>query len=111
MELADIDTGAASGLPVDGYGVLASWAARYPSTARAFARAILRANVIAATSPGQLQRALNAALRLNPNVGDVMATGTFPTATNAAQLQRVANLMLRYGQLSRPFSVRKITGP
>jgi NitT/TauT family transport system substrate-binding protein len=111
MELADIDTGAASGLPIDGYGVLASWSARYPRTARAFARAILRANVIAATSPGQLQRALNSALRLNPNVGDVMATGTFPTATNAAQLQRVANLMLRYGQLSRPFSVRKITGP
>jgi NitT/TauT family transport system substrate-binding protein len=111
MELADIDTGAASGLPIDGYGVLASWSARYPGTARAFARAILRANVIAATSPGQLQRALNSALRLNPNVGDVMATGTFPTATNAAQLQRVANLMLRYGQLSRPFSVRKITGP
>jgi NitT/TauT family transport system substrate-binding protein len=111
MELADIDTGAASGLPIDGYGALASWAARYPRTARAFGRAILRANVIAATSPSQLQRALNAALRLNPNVGDVMATGTFPTATNAAQLQRVANLMLRYGQLSRPFSVRKITGP
>jgi NitT/TauT family transport system substrate-binding protein len=111
MELADIDTGAAQGLPIDGYGALASWAARYPRTARAFGRAILQANVIAATSPSQLQRALTAALRLNPNVGDVMATGTFPTATNATQLQRVANLMLRYGQLSRPFSVRKITGP
>jgi NitT/TauT family transport system substrate-binding protein len=110
-ELADIDTGGASGLPVDGYGALASWAARYPGTARAFARAVLRANVIAATRPSLLQRALNAALRLNPNVGDVMATGTFPTATDAAQLQRVANLMLRYGQLRRPFSVRSITGP
>ena len=111
MELADIDTGAVQGLPIDGYGALASWTAKYPSTARAFARAILQANVIPATSPSQLQVVLNAALRLNPNVGDVMATGTFPTATNATQLQRVANLMLRYGQLSRPFSVRKITGP
>ena len=67
--------------------------------------------MIAATSPSKLERALSTALDLNPNVGDVMATGAFPTATNAAQLQRVANLMLRYGQLRRSFSVRSITGP
>jgi NitT/TauT family transport system substrate-binding protein len=110
VELADADAGAAQGLPISGYGVLASWAARYPRTARAFAAAIRQANTIAATSPGSLEKALGAALHLSPIVTAVMATGTFPTATFAAQLQRVADLMLRYGQLSRPFSVRPVTG-
>jgi NitT/TauT family transport system substrate-binding protein len=111
LELADIDAGAAQGLPLSGYGVLASWAARHPRTTSAFAAAIRQANTIAATSPAALETALNAALHLTPIVTAVMATGTFPTVTFATQLQRVANLMLRYGQLKRPFSVQSITGP
>jgi hypothetical protein len=51
------------------------------------------------------------ALHLNPDVTSTMATGSFPTATHPEQLQRVANLMLRYGQLSQPFKVNTITGP
>lgn len=34
-----------------------------------------------------------------------MATGTFPTAINTASLQRVPDLMLRYGQLTKPFPI------
>ena len=91
--------------------MLASWAAKYPHTAAAFANAIQQANTIAATSPTALQRALTVALHLNPDVTSTMATGSFPTATHPEQLQRVANLMLRYGQLSQPFKVNTITGP
>jgi hypothetical protein len=43
-------------------------------------------------------------------VTGVMATGIFPTSVNPVQLQRVANLMLQYGQLSKPFKVRPIIG-
>jgi hypothetical protein len=39
-----------------------------------------------------------------------MATGTFPTTADAVQLQRVADLMLQYGQLKKRFSVKSITG-
>jgi NitT/TauT family transport system substrate-binding protein len=110
-ELTDIDTGPVGSFPISGYGVLASWAAKYPHTAAAFARAIQQANAIAATNPSALQKALITALHLNPDVTSVMATGSFPTATRPEQLQRVANLMLRYGQLSQPFNVNTITGP
>ncbi len=34
-----------------------------------------------------------------------MATGTFPTTLNAAQLQRVAKMMHTYGLLPKPFNV------
>jgi hypothetical protein len=39
-----------------------------------------------------------------------MATGSFPTNANTVQLQRVADLMLQYGQLKHQFSVKTIVG-
>jgi hypothetical protein len=36
--------------------------------------------------------------------------GTFPTAVNRVQLQRVADLMYRYGQLRHPFNVAALIG-
>jgi NitT/TauT family transport system substrate-binding protein len=111
VSLADLDTGPNQSFPIAGYGVLASWAEKYPHTAAAFVRAIEQGNEIAASSPADLQKALITALHLTPDVADLMAAGTFPTDTRVAQLQRVADLMLRYGQLSHPFSVRSITGP
>jgi hypothetical protein len=39
-----------------------------------------------------------------------MATGTFPTSANPVQIQRAADLMLRYGQLKEPFDVKSLMG-
>jgi NitT/TauT family transport system substrate-binding protein len=109
-DLADIDTGAAQDFPIAGYAALASWAARHPATAAAFTRAIEQGNALATTNPAVLERALETSLHLSAQVVDVMATGNFPTATDPVQLQRVAAMMLRYGQLSRPFAVTALTG-
>ncbi len=109
-ELADIDTGPSMGFPVSGYGVLASWARHHPQAAAAFTRVVERGNAIAATNLAVLQRAMATVLHLSPDVSGVMATGIFPTSVNPVQLQRVANLMLQYGQLSKPFNVRPIIG-
>ncbi len=110
QELADIDTGATQDFPIAGYGVLASWAAKYPRTAAAFAKAIEQANAIAATNLTVLQQAFTTQLHLSPDITGVMATGLFPTTADAVQLQRVADLMLQYGQLKQRFSVKSITG-
>jgi NitT/TauT family transport system substrate-binding protein len=110
-ELTDIDAGPVASFPISGYAALDSWIAKYPHTAAAFSRAIEQANSIAATNPATLQKTFITALHLSPDVTNVMATGSFPTDTRSAQLQRVANLMLRYGQLSHPFNVAAITGP
>ena len=109
-ELADIDSGANQDFPINGYGVLASWAAKYPNTAAAFAKVIKQANELAATNIAVLQHVLSAALHLSPQVTDVMASGSFPTDADPVQLQRVADLMLKYGQLHSPFQVKSIIG-
>jgi len=51
---------------------------------------------------------LATALHLSPKITGVMATGTFPTTVNPAQIQRVANLMLQYGQLKQPLNVKQM---
>jgi NitT/TauT family transport system substrate-binding protein len=108
--LADIDNGATQNFPIAGYGVLASWAAKYPRTAAAFTKAIQQANAIAATNLAALQHAFTTQLHLSPQITGVMATGSFPTNANTVQLQRVADLMLQYGQLKHQFSVKTIVG-
>jgi hypothetical protein len=40
----------------------------------------------------------------------VMAIGTFPTTTSSVQLQRVADMMLKYHQLNQAFQVKPIIG-
>ena len=108
--VADMDSGATQDFPLTGYGALASWAARYPRTAAAFTRAVVQGDAIASTNLAVLQRVLAGALHLSPSITCVMATGTFPTSANPVQIQRVADLMLQYGQLKQRFSVKPLMG-
>ena len=108
QEVADMDNGATQGFPLTGYGVLESWAAKYPRTAAAFTKAVEQGNAIAGSNHAVLAQVLATALHLSPQITGVMATGTFPTSANPAQIQRVANLMLQYGQLKQPLNVKQM---
>jgi NitT/TauT family transport system substrate-binding protein len=108
--LVDIDSGAARNMPISGYAVLASWYARYPRTAAAFAKAIDQANAMIVSDPSVFRQALEKNLHLSPGVVDVMPTGTFPTTVNTVQLQRLVDLMLRYHQLSASINVSNLAG-
>jgi NitT/TauT family transport system substrate-binding protein len=109
-ELADIDSGASAGLAISGYAVLASWARKYPKTAAAFASAIRQGNALATTNLADLQKAFSIQLHLSAAITGVMAIGTFPTTTSSVQLQRVADMMLKYHQLNQAFQVKPIIG-
>jgi NitT/TauT family transport system substrate-binding protein len=110
QELADIDAGPNLNFDISGYGVLASWAQKNPHAAAVFTKVVEQGNAIAATHRKVLQQAMGKELRLSPDITGVMATGTFPTNVNAVQLQRVASLMLKYGQLKKAFDVKTIIG-
>jgi NitT/TauT family transport system substrate-binding protein len=81
---------------------------RYPRTAAAFTKAVEQGNAIAASNHAVLAQVLATALHLSPKISGVMATGTFPTSANPAQIQRVANLMLQYGQLKQSLNVKQM---
>jgi NitT/TauT family transport system substrate-binding protein len=105
-ELADMSSGSTQNFPLTGYGTLASWVAKYPRTAAAFTKAVERGNAIAASDHAVLAQVLATALHLSPKVTGVMATGTFPASADPVQIQRVADLMLQYGQLKQQLDVK-----
>jgi NitT/TauT family transport system substrate-binding protein len=107
--VADTDQGAARSMLISGYTVTSAWMSKYPRTGAAFASAIAAASKIADTDPATLRHALMVSLRIAPRVADVMGTGTFLTRLKPAELQQVANLMLRYHELKHSFSVTALT--
>jgi NitT/TauT family transport system substrate-binding protein len=107
--LLDVCAGSSDSFPISGYVVTRQWYQRYPKTAAAFARALQQGNTLAATSPTALHQAVSQALHVAPKISDVISAGTFPTVVSADQLQRVADLMLQFGQLKKHFNVTALT--
>jgi ABC-type nitrate/sulfonate/bicarbonate transport system substrate-binding protein len=108
--IADTDQGAAQGLLTAGYTVTAKWLQNHKKIAAEFAASIAEGATLADTDPADLQRALVASLHVSPQVADVMATGTFPTTVDPVKVSQVADLMLTFGELKRPFDVSKLIG-
>jgi ABC-type nitrate/sulfonate/bicarbonate transport system substrate-binding protein len=108
--IADTDQGAAQGLLTSGYTVTAKWLENNKKTAAEFAASIAEGATLADTNPADLQRALAASLHLSPQVADVMATGTFPTTVDPVKISQVADLMLTFGEIKRPFDVSRLLG-
>jgi NitT/TauT family transport system substrate-binding protein len=109
--VGDLDQGQAQSLLIGGYTVTASWLKKYPHTAAAFTASIAEASEVADTNLAAAQHALIVNLHINPQVADVMATGTFPTSVDPVKLQQVADLMLRFGELKQRFVATTLTEP
>jgi NitT/TauT family transport system substrate-binding protein len=108
--IADTDQGAAQGLLTSGYTVTEKWLKNNQKAATEFAASIAEGATLADTDPADLQRALSASLHITPMVADVMATGTFPTTVDPVKVSQVADLMLTFGEIKRPFDVNKLLG-
>jgi NitT/TauT family transport system substrate-binding protein len=108
--IADTDQGAAQGLLTAGYTVTAKWLEHNRKTAAEFAASIAEGATLADTDPADLQQALSASLHVTPMVADVMATGTFPTTVDPVKVSQVADLMLTFGEIKRPFDVNELLG-
>ena len=105
QELVDLDRGATQNFPIDGYVATQAWAEKYPKTAAAFVRAIKEGQAIADTQPRIVQAAMAKSDDLPARVTAVMALPGFPTGpVDVQNIQRVANVMLEFGVLSKEYS-------
>ncbi len=103
--LADLDQGATTDFPIDGYVVTRAWATAHPAAAAAFVRAIEQGQALADTDPGLVQAAISKSDALPDEVTAVMALPGFPTGpVNQARIQRVADVMLRLGLLENKYA-------
>jgi NitT/TauT family transport system substrate-binding protein len=111
QELLDINQGATQDFPISGYVATQRWCQRYPKTAVAFARAVDRGQAVADTSRPAVEKVLTAYTPIKRQIAAIMSLGNFPTSVNPVHVQRVADLMLDFGQLKQRFDVAAMTAP
>jgi NitT/TauT family transport system substrate-binding protein len=104
--LADADRFPATrGIPVTGYFTSRSWAAGHRAELARFAAALRRGQQLAAADPAAARQAIARYTGISPAAAAGMPLGTFPASVTAAALERVGDLMRRYGLLTGRASV------
>jgi NitT/TauT family transport system substrate-binding protein len=104
QELVDLDQGTTQNFPIDGYVATQAWTEAHPQVAAAFTRAIEEGQEIADTKPLTVQAAMARSDDLPSRVTAVMALPEFPTGpVDADGIQRVADVMLEFGLLSKRY--------
>lgn len=104
-EIADTSSGAAADLPIAGFTAAARTVARYPKAIAAFRRAMAQAQRIAQDRK-QVEKILPTYVKgLTPQTASRIVIGHFPTSTDPAELQRVPDLMQKYGLIQRHLDI------
>lgn len=113
--LADLDQGAATDFPVQGYVVTRQWAAEYPHTLAAFNRALQEGQEIADTNRHAVELAMEdlpmkpVPLGVTKLTAAVMAADNYPVGVDAIRLQRVADVMHQFIGFPK-FQVKSMIG-
>jgi NitT/TauT family transport system substrate-binding protein len=108
VPLADSNQGTTENLPISGYMVTASWLKKYPNTAAAFRRALIKAQSIAANDPAAVQHGMEAFASVPKIVAAVEADPQYPTQMNAALLARLEQLMLHFDMIDQSYNVSQM---
>jgi NitT/TauT family transport system substrate-binding protein len=116
VPLADLNQGATTDFPIEGYVVTKAWAQQNPNTLKRFLAALSAGQQIADTNRAEVEKSFEA-LNGGPNgqvpatIAAVMALDTYPIGVDQTRLQRVANVMFQFGLLSKPYNVSSMLLP
>lgn len=98
--LADLNQGAVSSLPIDGYIATQAWVRQHPKTAAAFVRAIEQGQAIANSDSSAVHAAMARHDDLPAQVTAAISLTGYPVGpVVGASIQRVATAMLEFGIL------------
>lgn len=100
--------GPTASFPLSGYFATTAWTKQYPATARAFQRAMAKAQALATRDPAAVKQILPAYTKITSAAAQHINLNTFPVTTDPAQLQRVADLMLAGGLVKSRFTVQPV---
>jgi len=105
IPLVDLDQGATTAFPVEGYVVTKQWAVKYPHTLAAFYKALEEGQQIADTSRAAVEAAMEdvpAPFGVSKITAAVMALDSYPVSTgpvgsvDKVRLQRVVDVMQQF---------------
>jgi NitT/TauT family transport system substrate-binding protein len=116
VPLADLNQGATSNFPIEGYVVTKAWAAANPHTLQRFLAALSAGQEIADTDRAAVEKAfegLNGAPngQVPPQIAAVMALDTYPIGIDLTRLQRVADVMYQFNLLPSTYQVKNMVMP
>jgi NitT/TauT family transport system substrate-binding protein len=116
VPLADLNQGATSDFPVEGYVVTKQWAAQNPNTLKRFLAALEAGQEIADTDRAAVEQAFEAINgpangQVSSGIAAVMALDTYPIGIDATRIQRVADVMYQFGLLKTRFNVSSMLMP
>ncbi|WP_214404339.1 ABC transporter substrate-binding protein [Pseudonocardia lacus] len=102
--ILDVATGATADLPIAGVTATARFARENPNTLAAFERALGKAQS-EMDDRTIVEQTLTGYTTVKPEIAPELTLGTWPSSLTADDLQRVADLMLRFGVLRQEFDV------
>jgi NitT/TauT family transport system substrate-binding protein len=116
VPLADLNQGATTDFPIEGYVVTKAWATANPNTLQRFLAALSAGQEIADTDRSAVEKAFEG-LDGAPNgevpaqIAAVMSLDTYPIGIDQTRLQRVADVMYQFGLLTSNYDVGKMLMP
>jgi NitT/TauT family transport system substrate-binding protein len=116
VPLADLNQGATTNFPIEGYVVTKTWAAKNKNTLSRFLAALSAGQEIADTDRAAVEKAFEDLPnppdgQVQAPIAAVMALDTYPIGIDATRLQRVADVMFQFGLLSSPYKVSNMLLP
>lgn len=116
VPLADLNQGATTDFPIEGFVVTKQWAAQYPNTLKRFLAALEIGQEISDTDRAAVEQAFEAINgpqngQITPSIAAVMALDTYPIGIDATRIQRVADVMFEFGLLKTRFNVSSMLMP
>ncbi|MGO8959122.1 MAG: ABC transporter substrate-binding protein [Streptosporangiaceae bacterium] len=104
VEVLDAASGSTANLPMTGYVATEAWVKSHRAAVAAFKSALVHAQSQAAMA-GPIQQTLQTSVGLSREEAAMVTIGTFPTFTNASNLDRVTRLMFEANLLKSPPNV------
>jgi NitT/TauT family transport system substrate-binding protein len=113
VPLADLNQGATTDFPIEGYVVTKAWAGANPNTLKRFLAALSTGQEIADTDRSAVEKAFEEIAgapngQVPPQIAAVMSLDTYPIGIDETRLQRVANVMFQFGLLTSNYNVGKM---
>jgi NitT/TauT family transport system substrate-binding protein len=97
--------GPTANLPLSGYFATAAWVRANPRTARAFARAIEKAQALADGDHAAVEKILPTYIKITPQIAAIVNLNAYPATLDAVLIQRVTDLMVSGGLLRTHLAV------
>jgi NitT/TauT family transport system substrate-binding protein len=116
VPLTDLNEGATSDFPIEGYVVTRAWANANQNTLKRFIAALTVGQEISDTDRAAVEAAFEDLKgpqngQVSPTIAAVMALDTYPIGVDQVRLQRVADVMYQFGLLTKKYQVSNMLMP